>query len=326
VGYERALNMPDTPALSVVLATPDRFAAIRKTVRFLDAQTVRDQIELVIVAPSRQRLDLEEREVEGFRAHQVVELPVMDSIGAANAAGVRAATAPIVALAEDHSFPEPGWAAALLRAHAGGYAAVGPVIRNANPATLVSWADLYVAYAPWLDPAPSGERDHLPGHNSSYKRECLLAYGDRLEGMMVSESVLHWDLGRQGHRLYLEAKAKTAHTNFSLLPPWVRSKFHSGRVFAAARVRGWPAWKRWTFAAASPLIPLVRLAKITSLARRSGQGVGRIARVIPVMILGLIASALGEAAGYAFGPGGSVEELAEYEFHRNRYLDRADAA
>ena len=47
------------------------------------------------------------------------------------------------------------------------------------------------------------EVDYLPGHNSSYKRDVLLGYGDRLESMMESETVLHWDLRAKGHRLYL---------------------------------------------------------------------------------------------------------------------------
>ena len=61
------------------------------------------------------------------------------------------AHAPIVALAEDHCFPEPGWADALIRAHQGPWAVVGPVVRNANPATIVSWCDFVIGYGPWME-------------------------------------------------------------------------------------------------------------------------------------------------------------------------------
>lgn len=48
----------------------------------------------------------------------------------------------IVAMGEDHCFPYHGWAAALLAAHADGSASVvGPVVRNGNPAAMVSIAD-----------------------------------------------------------------------------------------------------------------------------------------------------------------------------------------
>ena len=93
---------------------------------------------------------------------------------------MREASAPIVVFTEDHCFPEPEWAAALLARHAEPWAAVGPVLRNANPETTVSWADLLIAYGPWLAPGVAGPKDHLPGHNSSYKTSVLREYGDRL--------------------------------------------------------------------------------------------------------------------------------------------------
>jgi GT2 family glycosyltransferase len=317
-------NYFDTPLLSVVLATPGRFDNIRNTVHCLLAQSITQRIELIIVTPYSKDLEIDENSVSDFFDYKVIEFPGMNSVGAANAMGIRAATAPVVALCEDHSFPEPGWAEALIKAHAGDFAAVGPVIKNANPKTLVSWADLLVAYAPWLDSTPSGERDHLPGHNSSYKKKVLLSYGSDLEKMMASESVLHWDLRQKGYRLYLEANAKTAHTNFSLFSSWIKSKFHSGRVFGSSRVSGWPSWKRLVFTAASPLIPIVRLRKITSQLRGSRKTFQGFLNVFPVMVAGLIISALGEMAGYAFGPGNSIDILSNYEFHRTRHQCEAD--
>ena len=50
-------------------------------------------------------------------------------------------------------------------------------MRNANPKSAISWANLLIEYGPWLDPAPAGKASHLPGHNSSYKRDVLLGYG-----------------------------------------------------------------------------------------------------------------------------------------------------
>ena len=314
----------DSPDLSAVITTPDCFETIRKTIRHLKAQAVRERIEVVIVAPESAITDIGMDELQDFWGYQVVRTAGVASVGAANAAGIRRARAPIVALAEDHSFPEPGWAEALLEAHRGPWAAVGPAIRNANPRTLVSWADLFVAYAPWLDPAPAGPRDHLPGHNSSYKRDVLLRYGDDLEQMMASESVMHWDLRRRGHQLYLEPKAKTAHTNFSLLSSWLVSKFFSGRVFASARVRDWPYWKRLVLGGASPLIPLVRLRQILGQLRKSRQPAGLVLRVLPVLLAGLALSAAGEMAGYLLGAGGARERLARFEFHRSRHLCAAD--
>lgn len=82
----------------------------------------------------------------------------MRSTARARAAGVRAATAPVVALAEDHAFPAPGWAEAFIERHGEGWAAVGPVISNANPRSATSWANLLIEYAPWLEGARGGAR------------------------------------------------------------------------------------------------------------------------------------------------------------------------
>ena len=317
-------NHHKTPLLSVVLATPGSFNTIQKTVHSLQSQTIKGNIELIIVTPCRECIEIGKNDVLGLLSYKIVELPGMRSVGAANAAGVRAASAPVVALCEDHSFPEPDWAEALVTAHMSDFVAVGPVIKNANPKTLVSWADLLTAYAPWLDSTPSAEKDHLPGHNSSYKKDVLLSYDFELEKMMASESILHWDLRRKGHRLYLEANAKTAHTNFSRLSSWLKSRFHSGRVFGSARVYEWPNWKRLAFTIASPLIPVVRLFKIFLYLPKRIRSIGIFLKVIPVLSVGLSLSALGEMTGYAFGPGNSIEILSKYEYHRDLHQSRAD--
>ncbi|MFN2433451.1 MAG: hypothetical protein ABR599_11675 [Gemmatimonadota bacterium] len=106
----------------------------------------------------------------------------------------RAASAPVVAFGEDHSFPEPGWAEALLQAHRGPWAAVGPSIVNANPATAVSWATLLTSFGRWLELDASGPADAIAWHNSAYKREVLLGLGDELEPLLEVEGLLQAEL------------------------------------------------------------------------------------------------------------------------------------
>jgi hypothetical protein len=316
----------DSPELSVILVTPDRYDTIRRTVAWLRAQTARDAIELVIVAPARDGLELDERELEGFHGFQVIEVGTVRSVAAGNAAGVRAASAPVVAFAEDHSYPQPGWAEALIAAHREPWAAVGPVVANANPRSAVSWADFLPGYGPWLDPTPAGTVDYLPGHNSSYKRDLLLALGDDLDPMLNAESVLHWDLLARGHRLYLEPAAKTCHFNFSRLPIYLRATFLHARTFAAERARGgrWGALRRLAYAGAWPLIPLVRGRRVLFRDLRRAREQGVFPRVLPPMTLGLTVGALGEATGYLLGPGDAPEKVSAYEFHRDRHVTRRD--
>jgi GT2 family glycosyltransferase len=314
------MNDAQTPDLSVILVTPDSYATVRTTIRYLLRQQARDQMELVLITPREQDLRPDVEELSGFLSYQVVEVGRIQSIAYANSAGVRRARAPIVVLAEDHAFPAPGWAEALLKAHQGEWAAVGPVVRNANPRNIVSWADLLIAYAPWLYPGRAGRPDHLPGHNSSYKKDILLAYGPDLEAMLEAESVLHWDLRQKGYQLHLEPAAQVAHLNFGRLSSWLQAQFYSGRVFAASRGRSWNAGRRVLYALASPLIPFVRMNRIVEQTRESGSWSRVPSGVLPMLLLGLFVSALGELTGYCAGPGQARPKLAEFEFHRVRHL------
>lgn len=305
--------------MSVVIVTPDCYETIRKTIGHIRTQNVADRLEMVIAAPSAAALALDEAELRDFVQVRVVELGAIRSIAWANAAGVRHARAPVVVLAEDHCYPEPGWAKALIDAHRQPWAAVGPVVRNANPDSSISWVDLLLGYAPWLDPAPRGVIDHLPGHNSSYKQAILLDYGPDLEAMLEAESVLHWDLRAKGHQLYLEPAAKVSHLNFGRLCSWIPAQFHSGRVFAAGRGRSWSPLRRLLYAGGAPFIPLVRFWRILRRARQAGPRSLPL-KVLPALILGLVVSALGELLGYASGAGDAKLKLSTFEFHRVRHL------
>ncbi|HJR41193.1 MAG TPA: glycosyltransferase [Gemmatimonadaceae bacterium] len=313
---------PDTPSLSVIIITPDSFDTIRQTVRCLARQSVCERMELLILAPREARIDVDEQLVAPLAATRVVPVPSVTPTGPVRAAGIRAARAPIVVFAEEHSFPAPGWARALLEAHRGDYAAVGPAVRNANPETLVSWADLLIGYGPWLAPTTAREVDFLPGHNSSYKRSILLEYGERLDRLMEAETVLQWDMRRGGHRLYLEPAALTAHTNFGLWSSWLPVMYLAGRAFADTRAADWSVVRRLVFAAASPLIPAVRLWRILHEARRAGQRWSFLLRVLPTLAVGLVLDAAGQLMGYAAGAGGAHQKLAGYEWHRLRHTPR----
>jgi hypothetical protein len=228
---------------------------------------------------------------------KVVSIGEIRSMGEAYAAGVRQASAPVVVFGEDHSYPQPDWAEWLLRSHRGPFAAVGPLICNANPTSKVSEADFLIAYGEWTDAGMAGEMEHLPGHNSSYLRAVLLEYGDQLEIWLQAESILHWDLRRKGHRLYFEPAAKTAHVNFERFFPWLRVLFQAGRAFAAFRWRNerWTLSRRIGFTLGATLIPPVRLWRTL----RSRNKIRFSA--LPVLIFGLAIDGLGQMLGYARG-------------------------
>ena len=107
---------PVVPALAVVLAT-DCFATVAPVVSALRRQDERGRIELVLVAPPGGLADLDERNVAEFAAVRRVDVASIVDLAAARAAGVRAATAPLVFIGETHTYAQarvgPGLAAGL---------------------------------------------------------------------------------------------------------------------------------------------------------------------------------------------------------------------
>jgi hypothetical protein len=313
-----------TPELSVVVITPDTVATVGRTIDALLAQTRRSEIELLLCAPTRDVIGPLRPEWAAFHSVNILETGPIRIIAEAKALAVRSASAPIVAFAEEHAFPMPEWAHALITRHAEPHAVVGPVMVNPNPGKPISWANFLIEYGPWMSPAAPGPRSHLPGNNSSYKRDVLLAYGDRLAKVLDAETLLQWQLLAEGHTLYLEAGAVTRHINITRIASFRRVHFQYGRMFAAQRCREWPLWRRLFYAAASGAIPVIRFARLWQDLRRSPALPLNKAAFWFYLGLGLVDSAAGEAAGYAAGPGDSREHIFELEFHRQRHLHPAD--
>ena len=248
----------------------------------------------------------------------------VQSIAHATAAGVRRARGRVVALTEDHCFPEPEWAEALLRAHEEDWAVVGPVMVNGNPGSMVSEADFGIGYGPWMAPLGPEEMPFLPGHNSCYRRDALLALGGRLERLLEAETVLHMEWAAQGRRMRVEPGARARHVNYSLWRSWVPVQVIAGRLFGGMRAATWPRRRQLFFAAASPLIPLVRLWRVAREFGRPGRSYWRLARLAPALGIGLALDGVGQFLGYAFGPGDAMEQLARYEFNRVEHVRRED--
>jgi hypothetical protein len=316
--------MTGTPALSVVLVTPNAFSTIRKTVRHLRAQSIHDRIELLVVVASCATLDAPPAELEGFARWEVIELGETNRIASMKLEAVRRATAPVVVFAEDHCYPAPTWGAALLAAHDAGWDAVGPLVSNGNPGTRLSQAAFLLHWLSWTGPLPAGEMQYLPWHNTSYTRRALLALGERLAELLPVEGFLQDELRASGSRLYLEPAARATHINISRLGPWISHGYWGGRMYGAFRSARWPLGHRLLRGAGAPLVPGVRLLRILRDVRRSDELRGLVPGVLPCLVLGLVIHAVGEVAGYLLGPGPSEERYSWYEMSRASHVTAGD--
>ncbi|HET6639055.1 MAG TPA: hypothetical protein VFH82_09775 [Gemmatimonadota bacterium] len=314
------------PDLSAIVITPRSFETVRKTVEHLHAQDIRDRIEIVIGVPSEQGLEPDRELLGGFWGWQIVEVGEIDSLGPVMATCVRAARGPVVVYVEEHSYPEPGWAAALVQAHAGPWAAVGPEVMNANPESAVSWTAMFLDFTDFVAPRNPGPAASLASHQTSYKRDLLLAYGPRLDRFLENETTLQVDLMREGHRLYYEPAARTNHVNVSRLRQFLGSQFFNCREFGANRASlgGWGWRRRLLYVAGSPLIPAVRGGRILRRIRRSGLERSLLVRMLPSMLMGLASASAGELVGYVWGKGDASRRRVTFELERMRYVTELD--
>ncbi len=305
------------PELSVILVTCGDLAVLRLTLGYLAAQTVRERIEIIVAAP---------RELPAEEGIRVVVVGEVKTLAGAQVAAIRHARAPVVALGEDHSFPAPNWAEKLLEAHQAGHAAVAPLLLNANPRTLRSWANYLLHFGRYGDPAVAGVVEWLPWHNTSYKRDVLLGFGERLPLYIAVEGLLHEALRAQGHTLFLHAGTSTRHINFSRFGPFLIQTMCGGRLFSAARAQyhGWSLAKRVVYSMATPLIPVVRCGRILRDIRARPQQRHLLPRVIPLLAAGLVSHAFGEILGNLFGLRGTEEMYLLYETGRLTHVTAAD--
>lgn len=278
-----------------------------------------DEIELILVG-TLGPLRVPTGDCQSFGDLKVLQLRDQSTAADGNAAGVRIATAPVVVFCEDHCFPEPGWAKALLAAHAEDVAAVGPVFLNANPRNSVSCCDFLVGYSAFMEPCEKGPRPFLPGHNCSYKKSELLLLGDSLEGWLEAETVLHFEMRKQGKRLMLEPAARVSHLNFALLPVWLRVMFYGGRVFGASRALGFSPLMKAAFTLGSPAIAPLRFWRCARAHMERGGALAHLVWISPLLLFGLSLDAAGQMLGYAFGFGTSRERVGEFEANRVKYI------
>ena len=288
------------PQLSVVVASVNGLPYLGAC---LDALAERAPDAEVVVADWT---DEETRALVGRRFPHVTLLSFDEpmTVPELRAAGVFAARAPYVALIEDHCNVREGWADRLVEAHRRGQAVVGGSIRNAPYRRVRDWAAFFCEYSRYMEPAPEGAVDDLPGMNVSYDRRALAEIDDLLrEGRW--ESWLHARLLERGFVLWSEPEAVLDHAKDFGIREFLSQRYHYSRSYAGMR-NPELGRKRVVYALGAPLILPLMYARIARnvLARRRHRR--ELALATPLILLYMGVWAGGEAIGYAFGGGRSL--------------------
>lgn len=307
-----------SPLLSVVIVVGTLRDRVVDCLASVLAQDVVADLEVVLV-------DLAPEYGLPARADHVavrrLTLPGNTTFAAARARAVTAARAPVVAFLEEHTRVLPGWAAALIDAHRGPWAAVGPEVHPDNPGVGLSDITYLLSYGLFSPPQRSREVSLIPGQNGSYKRDVLLGYGDRLATLLGSDNVLLARLRLDGHRLYLEARARIAHRNETSWASIRRGYAPYHRMYGALRARelGWSIGRRLAYVVLAPLMPLYYLGHFSAfLAYHDRRALAVFARKAHVVVATQLLSATSQAAGLLFGSGEAAARFTSYELTEPR--------
>ena len=310
------------PAISAILVTPSDFNVIRESISHLQKQSAISMLEIVIVCPSKEKLNIDVNELNPFSYVEIIEIQDYESLGKCLAAGFLNANSPIVAFIEEHSYPDPQWAAVNLEAHKGDWAAVGWSMGNANPNSLLSWASLLNDFGPWVELDSSQEMKKLPPHHCSYKKEIILEFGEELGGLLEIETILHNKLKLSGRRLYFESNTRSAHKNIGKLSSYIFGEYIGGQLFSSSRMKNesWSLTKRLIHIAATPLIPFLSLRKVNREIRRMGRFQQLYPGIWPYLMMGRVMHALGELAGYLNIINDAAIKRLSTELERDKHL------
>ncbi len=223
--------------------------------------------------------------------------------------GLRQATAPVVALLEDHGTPSPGWCKAMLAAHRETDAdAVGGAVENGVDKVL-NWAIYYCDFGRYQNPVPSEAVEFLSDSNVSYKRDALWSVKN-LWFDAFHETSVNWQLSRDGKILRLEPGMVVYQTRRTLrFFPALRERYVWGRSFAGTRAAEISFAKRFVYAAFSFLLPFLLTARIVSRGVMKRRFLGKLFSALPVIFLLQTIWASGEFVGYVTGKAAAQDAL-----------------
>lgn len=294
-----------SPKLSVVVASVNGWDVLGPTLDALDRQPDRGAMEVVVVEPADAPAGPALR--GRTPAVRVVEVDRREAIPRLRAHGVKAATAPIVAILEDHGAVGPGWSTAVLNAHRGDAAAVGGPVANGRGG-LVNWAAFFCEYSAYMPSVPEGDWHDLPGNNIAYKRPHLMRHVGVLEGGQW-ESWINDRLRAEGERLVSTNTARVDHIKTFRFWTYLRQRYLFSRSYAGMRRpdQSWP--KRLIYGFGSAALPLMITARIAKNALRKRYHLGRFFQALPLIVLFQVSGAAGEMIGYLIGPGDSLDHV-----------------
>lgn len=225
--------MATGPELAVVVLAVGAPPSLVEAVRSLQNQNV--AVEIVVVNSGGGRADL-------LLAACGIQVPVIQYerelyAGAARNAGIQASSAPYVGFLASDCLASAGWAAARLRAHGAGAAAVACAVINSDPRSVVAWASHLALHARRLPRIP---RLMALTYGASYDRSMFREFGLFVETLRIGEDTEFHSRLPLGKRPVWSPAVRTVHQSPTRFLDALRDQFRRGSRVAAV----WPKSQR----------------------------------------------------------------------------------
>jgi hypothetical protein len=281
------------PSLSVVVAAWEDDAGLRECLDALAGQR-ENGTEVIVVSSAPRPAWLEDRFAGVSWVEAARDLPVPGLWGL----GIGRAAKDVVALTTAHFTPAADWVPVIRRSHARLESpAIGGPIEPPEGGGVVAWATYFLRYSAYVPSAREEGRQDLAGDNASYKRAAVLAEPDLLRDGFWEQD-FHRRLLRAGATLTFVPQMRVRQRGSFGVRRVLRQRFRHGRRFGRTRLRERGPGTRALYVAASPLVPVILLAKVTARVVRAGKYLGRFLAALPVLLCFVMAWAAGEATGY----------------------------
>lgn len=298
------------PSLSVVVPSVNGWQDLEGCLRALELERL--ELSLEVIVPERCGAVVRGPLAERFPWAHMLPVSMATSIPHMRALAFDRATAPTVAVIEDHVLVPPGWAQQMVSAQSGDVRVVGGTLVNAATERTVDWAAFLCEYSHVLTQLTPGPADWLMGNNTSYERALLNEFRDTvLAGRW--ENVLHDAMKQRGVALWCAPDIVVSHKKHYTVGEYTSQRFLYARAFAADRVggyRGVPgAIRRMLYGAAAIALPPVLYTRIVSRVWKSRLHRRELLRSLPLLLLFVVAWGLGEMAGAWFGDAGALAKV-----------------
>ena len=216
------------------------------------------------------------------------------------ARGLALARGSIVALIEDVGIPATDWSARVMEAHQRAFAGVGGAIENGVDRPL-NWAVYFCDFLRYQNPLPEGESAIASDANVSYKRAALESIRPIWQEFF-HESSVNAALHSRGEKLALAPNVVLyQHRQGLRLRAAMRERVVWGRSYAATRAGLARTPRRVLWAALSPLLPGLILARMTLMAWKKRRTRAAFLKALPLTVALTLSWTWGEFVGYVTG-------------------------